>query len=268
MTRTDFIHRIAADRFNGWKSRKRFTQLLGDDRPRDMQEAYLVQTEVYETMRREEGFTGYAGHKVALTSPAIQKMCGVDEPAYGAILNEYVHPNNHEMKLDDFIRCGIEFEIAVEIGEDVASGTSHTKESIASYVSAVMPAFELIDDRDANYENLDAVSILADRCWCSGVVLGDRSENWQHLDIGNLTSSVVWNGTRDETGHTGDALGHPLNSVAFVANHLQARGLKLKQGEIIMTGSALKTRFPKPGDHAEYHVDGLGSVVASVASGA
>ena len=264
--RIDFIHRVARERFNGWRERKRFSQLLGDDRPIDMNEAYQVQSQVYQLMQDEAGFSGFSGHKVALTSPAIQEMCGVDQPAYGAILTEYVHENKHEANLDDFIRMGIEFEVAVEMGADVLTDVEHTKETIAPFISAVMPAFEMIDDRDADYAHLDAISLLADRCWCSGIVLGTRTENWQHLDIGNLVSEVVWNGDADEKGRTGDALGNPLNSVAFVANHLRERGQQLKAGEIIMTGSALKTRFPKRGDSAVYRIEGLGEVSMRVTS--
>jgi len=258
--RTDFIHRVALERFNGWRNRERFSQLLGDERPADIDEAYLVQAQVYQLMQDYAGFSGFAGHKVALTSPAIQEMCGVDEPAYGSILTEYVHANDHKADLKDFIRMGIEFEVAAEIGEDVPDHIEHTLETVKPYVSAVMPAFEMIDDRDADYAHLDAISLLADRCWCSGIVLGSRNENWQQIDIGNLTSEVEWNGIADEKGYTGDALGHPLNSVAFVANHLAARGKQLKAGEIIMTGSALKTRFPKSGDQATYRIEGLGEV--------
>ena len=88
---SDFIHRVALNRFNGWRKRERFSQLTGDLRPSDMTEAYLIQAEVYRLMREQGGFTGFAGHKVALTSPAIQEMCGVNQPAYGAILSEFVH---------------------------------------------------------------------------------------------------------------------------------------------------------------------------------
>ena len=130
-----------------------------------------------------------------------------------------------------------------------------------------MPAFELIDDRNADYAHLDAISILCDRCWCNGIVLGERTSNWQDFDVGDLKTEVVWNGIADETGYTGAVLGHPLNSVAFVANHLIVGGESLKAGEIIMTGSALKTRFAKPGDTASYRVAGLGEVTAHVKSG-
>ncbi|MEM8651411.1 MAG: hypothetical protein AAGF54_12835, partial [Pseudomonadota bacterium] len=77
------IHRIARERFNGWQNREIFSQLTGDDKPDNMADAYEIQSAVYELMRQEDHFTEFGGHKVALTSPAIQEMCGVSEPAYG-----------------------------------------------------------------------------------------------------------------------------------------------------------------------------------------
>ncbi|MEM9331316.1 MAG: fumarylacetoacetate hydrolase family protein [Pseudomonadota bacterium] len=263
--RTDFIHRVARERFNGWRNREKFTQLTGDLKPDTMDEAYAVQSALYTIMQEEAGFSGFCGHKVALTSPAIQKMCGVDQPAYGAVFSEFAHQNDHEIEPKDFIRLGIEFEVAFEIGEMIPNiEAGHTAETVKDYIAAAMPAFELIDDRDADYAYLDAMSILCDRCWCNGIVLGERQEHWQSLDIANLSSEVIWNGHADETGNTGAALGNPLNSVAFVANHLQARGKNVQSGDIIMTGSALKTRFPVDGDVAVYRVEGLGEVKATV----
>jgi 2-keto-4-pentenoate hydratase len=259
------IHRIAEARFKSWKNRERFTQLLGDDKPADMTEAYAIQTSLYEIMRNEDRFTEFGGHKVALTSPAIQEMCGVSEPAYGAVFKEFIHANNHEINMDDFIRFGIEFEVCFEIGQTVPlSDKPYTKETIAPYITAAMPAFELIDDRDADYNHLDAASILTDRCWCNGIVLGNKVSDWQSLDIGNLASKVLLNGDVNDEGNTKDALGHPLNSVAFVANHLGLYGKTLKTGEVVMTGSALKTQFPVAGDTIIYAIEGLGDVKARV----
>lgn len=261
----DTIHRIANERFKGWKNRDRFTQLLGEDKPADMNEAYAIQSELYNIMREQDRFTEFGGHKVALTSPAIQAMCGVSEPAYGAVFKEFIYTNHHEVNMDDYIRFGIEFEVCIKMASDAPlAETPYTKETIAPYIASAMPAFELIDDRDADYAHLDAASILTDRCWCNGIVLGEQIENWQAFDIGNLTSQVLVNGHINDEGNTRDALGHPLNSVAFVANHLAQHGTKLKAGDVIMTGSALKTQFPKSGDEIIYRIEGLGDVTVRV----
>lgn len=259
------IDRIARARFKDWKERKQFTQLLGDDAPADFDEAYKIQSALYNIMAAEDRFTAFGGHKVALTSPAIQEMCGVDQPAYGGVFKEFIHENHHAVDMEDFIRFGIEFEVCIKMGEDVPpSDTPYTKETVAPFIESAMPAFELIDDRDADYAHLDALSILTDRCWCNGIVLGDPIKNWQDIDIGDCASKVIVNAQVNDQGNTRDALGHPLNSVAFVANHLQEYGSQLKAGEVIMTGSALKTQFPKSGDTITYSIDGLGDVSARV----
>ena len=260
------IERIARDRFDGWRNRQRFTQLTGELMPDSMEEAYTAQAALYELMRKEAGYTSFAGHKVALTSPAIQEMCGVDQPAYGAIFSEFVHQDGHIADPADFIRLGIEFEVAFKIGETLpVSDQPLQAEDLRPFIESAMPAFELIDDRDADYAHLDGISILCDRCWCNGIVLGEATTDIDHLDFANLQSEVEWNGDVDEQGNTGWVLDNPLNSIAFVANHLNARGKQLQAGEIVMTGSALKTRFPIAGDTAIYRVEGLGEVIASVA---
>lgn len=259
------IHRIAMERFKAWKNRERFTQLLGEDKPADMAEAYAIQSELYNIMRAHDRFTEFGGHKVALTSPAIQEMCGVSEPAYGAVFKEFIYDDNHSIDMQDFIRFGIEFEVCIEVGTDVPlRDTPYTKDTIEEFIGSAMPAFELIDDRDADYAHLDAASILTDRCWCHGIVLGERTTNLGSLDIGNLATRVLVNGQSNDHGNTRDALGHPLNSVAFVANHLAQYGKQLMAGELIMTGSALKTQFPKSGDSISYQIAGLGDVSVRV----
>lgn len=259
------IHRIAMERFKAWKNRERFTQLLGEDKPADMAEAYAIQSELYNIMRAHDRFTEFGGHKVALTSPAIQEMCGVSEPAYGAVFKEFIYDDNHSIDMQDFIRFGIEFEVCIEVGTDVPTrDTPYTKDTIEEFIGSAMPAFELIDDRDADYAHLDAASILTDRCWCHGIVLGERTTNLGSLDIGNLATRVLVNGQSNDHGNTRDALGHPLNSVAFVANHLAQYGKQLMAGELIMTGSALKTQFPKSGDSISYQIAGLGDVSVRV----
>ncbi len=156
---------------------------------------------------------------------------------------------------------GLEFEVAVEIGRDLpAAEAPWDRESIAAYVAACRPAFELIEDRDADYGDLDAASILADRCWCAGVVLGPRVTAWQALDLAAAPVELRWNGEVVERAVTGDSMGHPFEGLAWVANHLAGRGQALRAGEIVITGSALKTRFPAAGDAVSYRIEGLGEV--------
>ncbi len=241
--------------------RERFKPLRGADEPASLDAAYNIQVALYRIMQAESGSGPIAGHKIAITSPEIQELCGVDQPVYGGIFANTIHRTPHVANHADFVRIGVEFEIAFEISEDVPmSAAPFDSDSISAFVKSVMPAFEIIEDRDADYGDLDARSILADRCWCGGVVLGEPIDNWRHIDLGNLAGTISWNGELLDSGNTGNALGHPLNGLAWIANHLADRAGALRAGDIVMTGSALKTRFPVTGDHCTYAVEQLGEV--------
>lgn len=257
------VEAIARKIFEANKARERFAPLRGADEPTTMDEAYDIQNALYRLMRAESELDQFGGHKIALTSPDIQEMCGVDQPAYGAIFDDHIFHTGHDAVVADYNRVGFEFEVALLIGKDIPLDQApFTRYTVAPFVKAVMPALEMIDDRDADYSDLDAKSILTDRCWNGGIVLGDPVEDWQIIDIGNLTSHVEWNGEIVDHGNTGNALGHPLEGLAWIANHVAKRGGEIKEGQVIMTGSALKTRFPKPGDICTYRIDELGEVVA------
>jgi len=259
------IELIAEKIFNAQNNRERFQPLRGEDDPGSLEKAYDIQDALYRLMQGTAQAGPFGGHKIALTSPDIQKMCGVDQPAYGRVFEKKIHRSPHRAKTADFVRIGVEFEVALEIGADVPLDQApFDQDSIKPYVKSAMPALELIDDRDADYRDLDAKSILTDKCWCGGIVLGTPVENWRKIDLGNLKSTVTWNGVVNDHGNTGNALGHPLNGLAWIANHLARRGGALNAGEFIMTGSALKTQFPKVGDNCLYEIEGLGSVFVEV----
>ena len=171
------------------------------------------------------------------------------------------------MSAADYVRLGLEFEVAVEIGRDApAADAPYDRKSIADHVATCMPAFELIEDRGADYSDLDAASILTDRCWCAGVVLGEPVASWQELDLAACAVEQIWNGEVADRAVTGDSMGHPFEGLAWVANHLATRGRDLLSGQIVITGSALKTRVPEPGDAITYRIDGLGETSVRLVS--
>ena len=252
------VARIARHIFEGHEQRQRFERLRGELAPSSLAEAYEVQDEVHRLFR-EAGWGELAGHKIALTSKAVQELCGVDQPAGGAIFGRTVHASPATVRLADFMHLGLEFELGVRLGADLlAAGAPYTRESVAHAVATCMPAFELIEDRGADYGDLDAASILTDKCWCGGVVLGPEMADWRRLDLTSAPVELVWNGEVVDRGGTGAAMGHPFEGLAWLANLLAARGRAMKAGEIVITGSALRTRFPEAGDRITYRIEGLG----------
>jgi 2-keto-4-pentenoate hydratase len=258
------VARIARHIFDAHQERRRFARLRGALAPASLDEAYDVQDEVHRLFR-EAGWGELAGHKIALTSRAVQELCGVDQPAGGAIFARTVHRSPATIRLSDFMHLGLEFELGLRLGADLpASGAPYTRASVAGAVAACMPAFELIEDRGADYGDLDAASILTDKCWCGGVVLGPEVADWRQLDLASAPALLIWNGEVVDQGLTGAAMGHPFEGLAWLANLLAARGRGMQSGDIVITGSALRTRFPAAGDEVTYRIAGLGETSVRV----
>jgi 2-keto-4-pentenoate hydratase len=166
--------------------------------------------------------------------------------------------------MSDFVRVGLEFELCLKLGSDLSDkNKQYTAESVCDSVEAAVPAFELIEDRDADYSRLDGISMAADNAWSGGIVLGEATGDWRALDLATTPVRLDYNG-ESEDAVTGAAMGNPLNALAWVANLLVEQGRPLQAGHWVMTGSTVKTRYPKPGDKAVYTVEGLGSVTLDV----
>ncbi len=258
--------RELADRlFAENRAREPFRPIRDSLRPATMEAGYRVQ-DLLNGRYGEDGRGAIAGYKVGLTSEKIRRMCGVHEPIAGSIFQSTVHRSPAALNLTDFMHLGIEFELAVEIARDVPPDAPPLDaESVHGYVAACMPAFELIEDRNADYGDLDALSILVDNSWCGGIVLGEAEGDWRALDFKTNPVAMYLNNDFVESGVTGDAMGHPFESVAWLAGLLAGHGKQLRAGMIVMTGSTLATRFPKVGEEYRYEVEGLGSVRASLA---
>ena len=153
---------------------------------------------------------------------------------------------------------GLEYELAFQLDRDAEPGQGpFTPESALALVGAVSPAFEIVDDKDVDYRNICGLTLTADNAWCGGVVLGDPIEGWQGRDLDALPVTLHQDGHAPEHATTGAA--NPLASLAWVLNHFTGRGETVAAGEIVITGSVMRTRFPVAGDRLRYEIDGLAS---------
>ena len=241
-----------------------FRRLRGADRPVSLDEGYRAQS-LLNWRFAEAGRGAPAGYKVGLTSEAIQTMYGSDQPISGVVFEKGVHRSPARIALADYVHLGIEFELAVEIGGDFRSEDApFTLEDARARVTACMPAFELIEDRNADHDDVDALSILVDNAWCAGVVLGSPRTDWRSLDLADTPVSLRVGDAPPVAAATGAAMGNPLNSLVWLANQLASRETTLEAGMIVMTGSTLATQFPAAGDHFVYEIEGLGAVEATI----
>ena len=247
-----------------YRSRTRYHP-LGALRAAPLDDAYRIQDALHRLMA-EAGRGEIAGWKIALTSKAMQEMTGVDRPAAGAIFSTVVHPSPARVDIAAYHHLGVEFEVAVRLGDALpASGAPWTRASVAGRVAACLPAFELVEDGNADYKTLDAFTLVAQNTWNGGVVLGAPVTGWRAVDLENAVTRCWINGEPGGQGKTGDALGHPLEAVAWLANLLNSRGRRLDGGMIVMTGSSITTKFPAPGDRVRFAIDGLGEVALEAA---
>jgi 2-oxo-3-hexenedioate decarboxylase/2-keto-4-pentenoate hydratase len=245
------------------RARRPYQPLPEEIAPKTIDEAYAMQEAFQELLTPERG--PIAGYKIALTTPVMQKMVGFGEPCAGVVLANNIHQSPANVKGEDFGHLGAECEVAVLLKSDLpASGAPYNRASASEAVGALMPAFELVDDRGADYSNLFFLGVVADMVWNAGVVLGAQVTDWQGLDLVNATGAMTINGQPAGEGKGGDVLGHPLDALAWLANTLAARGKSLSAGNIVMTGSIVSTKFLNPGDTAVVSIEGLGEATVVV----
>jgi 2-keto-4-pentenoate hydratase len=228
----------------------------------DLGAAYAVQRQYVRLQTRSRGVRP-VGYKIGLTSPRMQAMCGIDRPIAGVILDDRVHPSGAALDPSAFGRLGLEFEIAVRLARDLRpNGSSVALADVAAAVEAVCPAVEIVDDRNCDYKNLDVLSLVADNSWNAGIVLGAFQQSWP--DLAAVEGVISIDGKVQDRGHGRDVLGHPFQSVAWLAEHLAAEGEELRAGDIVMTGNLVTTKFPAETATWRFDVAGLGSVELSI----
>ena len=239
------------------KANRRFQSLGPPAAPATISDAYDIQEQYVSLLRGEHGDA--AGYKVGLTSATMQAFCRIDHPIAGVVLASRVHRSGTTVRRSDFGRLGLEFEIAVRIKSDVpVTGMPHTAEEIRPHIDGVCAAVELVDDRNADYANLDVRSLVADNSWNGGIVLSEFATTWPDLEsvLGRATNDRVAIGE----GYGRDILGHPFNSVAWLATQLASRGENLKAGQVVMTGSVMKTVFPSEDANYRFDLERIGFV--------
>ena len=241
---------------------RRFERLPAGIAPGSEEEAYRVQEALVASLAQP-----VAGWKVALTSAAMRRVVpGIDQPCAGAIFAGRVHRSPARLPRAALMRIGLECEALVRLADDMPdTGRPWTRESVADHVGALAAAFELIDDREADYNNMNAFELIADNAWNGGVVIGPEISDWRALDLAGARGSLEIDGAFVGEGRGGDAMGHPFEPLAWLANNAIARGRPLCAGELVMTGSIIPTQFLEAGNRAVYTHEALGRVELQIA---
>jgi 2-keto-4-pentenoate hydratase len=244
-----------------WDARQRrapYQNLPDELRPASIPEAYAGQETYYRLA--EPVYGAVAGAKIATTTKVMQRLMGIDHPCGGAIFARTIHQSPAKLRAAEFVNLRVESEIALTLGRDLpAARAPWTRETVAPAVEDAMPAFELIEDRHADYAKTEAASLIVENCWNGGVVIGAAKA----IPVAALTG-VTGRLTIDGKAAGEGAAEDPGATLAWLANHLAERGRDLKAGMVVITGSLIATVSIARGQRAVFAVDGLGDVVMDV----
>lgn len=234
--------------------------------PRSLTQAYAVQ-DAFVALKAEQ-CGAVVGHKIALSSPQMRAMVGLQAPIAGQLHARQVVAGDAVVRAAQYGRLVVEFEIGFRMAADLPSRRApYARDEVAAAVAAAMPALELADDRGADYATLASrgLELTADNAWNEGAVLGAPVAGWQRVDLASLRGRAFVNGAVVGEGRGADSMGHPLAALQWVANHLAGRGRALRRGDVVISGSLVTSKFPKAGDQLRFEAGELGAVELRVA---
>lgn len=225
-------------------------------RPETVEDGYAIQAAFAETFAAP-----VVGWKIACTSEDQQSMVGVDEPFTGRLFKPFVLDSPAEVDAGAFHMHGVESEFAFTMGADLPPrDAEYGRDEVSAAVATLHPAFELVDSRFEDWLGVGVAHIIADNAGNGGLVIGPGTADWQRFDLAEHLVTLYFDGGEVASG-TGEAvLGSPLNALTWIANHLSGRGIGLRAGEIVTTGTVTSLHFAEPGTHAFADYGELGKV--------
>lgn len=219
-------------------------------------DAYQIQIKVMEKKRTEGRWV--IGKKVGLTSVAMQKMLGVNEPDYGHLLDDMEVKDGEKVKISDMISPKVEAEIGFILGQDLV-GPNVTYLDVLMATKYVVPTLEIIDSRITDWK-IQLIDTVADNGSSAKVVVGNKMSTIDGLDLRSVGMALYNNEELVATGSGAAALGHPAQAIAWLANKLHEFGIHLKAGELILPGALSGALTVRQGDTISAHFGPLGSV--------
>ncbi|QWG15000.1 fumarylacetoacetate hydrolase family protein [Bradyrhizobium sediminis] len=246
------------------RNRTPLAALPPDIAPRDEAEGYRIQRAQHDLLLPHAG--AMVGYKIGCTSAVMQRYLDIPHPCGGGVFAKGVHDSGARLAASDYVRVGVECEIAVKLARDLLpTEAPFTAEWVGEAIEAYYPAIEIVDDRYVKWETMGAPTLVADDFFAAGCVLGEAVERTKAPDLLKVAGRAVINGVEAGRGTGADVLGHPHNALAWLANHLAAEGRGLHAGQIVLTGSLVKTVWLKAGDSVTMELAGLGNVQVTFA---
>jgi 2-keto-4-pentenoate hydratase len=247
---------LAADLAQAERSREPITPLTAAYPDIDVVDAYEIQL-INIRQRVAEG-ARVLGHKVGLSSLAMQQMMGVDEPDYGHLLDEMQVFEDTPVKAGRYLYPRVEVEVGFILSDDLPAAGC-TEDDVLAATEALVPSIELIDTRITDWK-IALCDTIADNASSAGFVLGAARVSPADIDVKAIDAVLTRNGEVIAEGRSDAVLGNPVTAVAWLSRKVESFGVRLRKGDIVLPGSCTRAIDARAGDEFVADFTGLGSV--------
>jgi len=197
------------------------------------------------------------GHKVGLTSKAMQRSSEIDEPDYGHLLDDMMIADGAKVAHANYCAPRVEVELAFILGKPL-KGPGIGLTDVLRATEYVVPSLEIVDARVQNPRKI--FDTISDNGAAAGIVVGGRPIRPMDIDLRWVGGIMYVNGEIEETGLAAGVLGHPAMGVAWLANKLGQHGVTLEAGHLVLSGSFTRVVWAKKGDTLHGDFGPLGGV--------
>ncbi len=227
-----------------WRDKALIQDLPESCRPQSLAEGYQVQ-DALEAVHD----AALVGYKIGATNEAAQRMLGVDAPFFGRVLEPALRRSPAAIQAGEVVLLIIEAEFDFTLKEDLPPRKgSYSQDEVMAKVDKLMPAIEIPDSRFEDWRAAGIPQLIADNAIASLLVVGEAAQNWRDLDLSRQSVDVRVNGETVDQGSGVNVLGDPRTALTWLANTLSGRGIGLKAGQLVTTGSAANVIKVNPGD--------------------
>lgn len=223
----------------------------------EIEDSYAIQAEV--TRRKIAGGAKLIGHKIGLTSKAMQQSSGIDEPDYGHLLDNMIVADGAKVKHADYCVPRVEPELAFVLGKPL-KGPGIGLLDVLRATEYIVPAIEIIDARVQNPRKI--YDTVADNGAAAGIIIGGRPVGPNDVDLRWVGAVFYRNSEIEETGLAAGVLGHPALGIAWLANKVGQFDTVLEPGHIMLSGSFTRPVWAAKGDTLHADFGPLGALAA------
>ncbi|OMI06252.1 2-oxo-hepta-3-ene-1,7-dioic acid hydratase [Bradyrhizobium brasilense] len=258
MLTEDERRRAAADLNRAERERSIIPQLSRSFPNIELEDAYAIQ-KLWADTRVSQG-SRIVGHKIGLTSRAMQMASSITEPDYGHLLDDMIYNDGAEIPAARFRAPRLEVELAFVLGRPL-QGPNVRLYDVMRATDFIVPALEIIDYRTEVPRAI--TDTIADNAAAAAMVIGGRTIRPMDLDIRWIGATLSKNGVIEESGVSAAVLGHPAAGVAWLVNKLAPLGARLEEGEVVLAGSFTRPVSVAAGDVITADYGPLGAIGVS-----